>query len=138
MDFLNHMAQSVSNTYRATAKQTEKIAKKMKLMAILNENQEKIQSLYEEIGCMVYKKHVQEGMPEEKIVRIEEELMNECSKIDALAEEVKDTRKELLKLKQRKICSNCGQELPLEVKFCPDCGARQTKIQFNEGKNETK
>lgn len=136
MEFINKVAQTVSKTYHVTAQQTEKLAKKMKLNAILDENQEKIEDLYQEIGKIVYQKHVLDTDDQDKIVYIEEELMNECSKIDSLADEIADTRKELLKLREKKQCQTCQEEVLLDAKFCPYCGARQGKPTFVEIQKE--
>ncbi len=136
MEFINKVAQTVSKTYHVTAQQTEKLAKRMKLNAILDENQEKIADLYQEIGKIVYQKHVLDTNDQEKIIYIEEELMNECSKIDSLADEMADTRKELLKLKEKKQCRACQEEVLLDANFCPYCGARQGKVTFAEIKRE--
>ena len=136
MEFLNKVAKGVSKTYHVTAQQTEKLAKKVKLNSILEDNRAKIDDLYQEIGKIVYQKHVLDTDDKDKIVYIEEELMNECSKIDSLADEIADTRKELLKLQERKQCSSCYEEVFIDAKFCPYCGARQGKIEFNELKNE--
>ena len=47
-----------------------------------------------------------------------------------------DTRKELLKLKEKKQCRACQEEVLLDAKFCPYCGARQGKVTFAEIKRE--
>jgi len=138
MEFMNKVAQTVSKTYHVTAQQTEKLAKRMKLNAILDEDQEKIEDLYQEIGKIVYQKHVLDTEDQNKIIYIEEELMNECSKIDSLADEIADTRKELLKLRERKQCQTCQEEILFDAKFCPYCGARQGKVTFTEIKPENK
>lgn len=64
--------------------------------------------------------------------------MNECSKIDSLADEMADTRKELLKLKEKKQCRACQEEVLLDAKFCPYCGARQGKVTLRKSNENVK
>jgi len=137
VEFLNKVTKTVAKTYHMTAQQTEKLAKKIKLNSIIDDNQAKIEDIFQEIGKMVYQKHILPCEDKQKIIYIEEELMNECSKIDSLTDEIADTRKELLKLRERKQCQNCYEEVFIDAKFCPYCGVRQGKVQFEELKNET-
>ena len=62
----------------------------------INENKSKINDLYKEIGKKVYEKHVKE-----EEINIDNKLSEECMKIDVLADEIEDYRKEILDLKDK-------------------------------------
>ena len=56
-------------------------------------------------------------------------LKEECTKIDVLADEIEDYRKDILELKDKKQCPSCNKEIEANVKFCPNCGAEQPKVE---------
>lgn len=114
MGFFNDLGKKTSET-------TSKIAKETKLKMKINENKGKVSDLYEEIGKKVYEKHVRE----ENII-IEEELAEECYKLDEICREIEEARKEILALNQKKVCSKCYAEIEKEAQFCSKCGERQT------------
>ena len=58
MDFFDKLGKKASETYKATAEKTGKIAKEAKLKMKMNENKSQIDELYKEIGRKVYEKHV--------------------------------------------------------------------------------
>lgn len=120
MNFLDKITQISSQTYKYTTEKTSKIAKIAKLKTVMNEDKQKIDDLYNEIGKEVYENHVRE----EKI-DIVSKIEEVCKEIDAYADEIDLTRKELLKLKDLKQCKKCSYEMELDFKFCPSCGAKQ-------------
>lgn len=120
MNFLDKLTQISSQTYKYTTEKTSKIAKIAKLKSLMNEDKQKIDDLYNEIGKEVYENHVRE----EK-VDIVSKIEEVCKEIDAYADEIELTRKELLKLKDLKQCKKCSYEMELDFKFCPSCGAKQ-------------
>ena len=53
------------------------------------------------------------------------QLKDLFTKIDALNEEIKDTKTELLRLKDSKVCTNCGNTIDIESHYCNNCGYEQ-------------
>lgn len=120
MSILDKISQTASDTYKYTAEKTSKIAKMAKLKSSLNQDKQKIDDLYNDIGKAIYQNYVREER--EDIGSKIEEL---CTEIEAYADDIELIRKELLKLKDLKQCKVCSYEMELEYKFCPSCGARQ-------------
>lgn len=120
MDFFNKLGNMASETYKYTADKTSKIAKETKKKIKMNEYKSEIEDLYEEIGKIVYQKHVRE-----EDINIKEDLEEYCSKIDVLSKKVEECRMEILNLKDKKQCQSCYTEIEKEDKFCPKCGAEQ-------------
>ena len=81
MDFFDKLGKKASATYKGAAEKTGKIAKETKIKMAMNENKSKINDLYKEIGKKVYEKHVRE-----EEINIDNSLLEECMKIDVLAE----------------------------------------------------
>lgn len=107
---------------KKTSKTTNKIAKEAKLRIKINDNKVKIKERYQEIGAIVYQKHLRE----EKL-DIKEELKEECSKLDKLSKEIEDARMEILKLNDKKLCIKCFAEIEEDMQFCPKCGKKQNE-----------
>ena len=130
MNFLDKLGQISSQTYRYTQEKTTKIAKIAKLKALMNEDKQKVEDLYNEIGKKLYENHVRA----EKI-DIVSKIEDICKEIDAYADEIELTRKEILKLKDLKQCKKCSYEMELEYKFCPNCGEEQKEVLENKEEN---
>lgn len=109
-----------SDLGKKTTETTNKIARETKLKMKVNENKGKITDIYEVIGKKVYEMHVRE----EK-VNLEDTLNAELTKLDELSKEIEDARIEILKLNQKKLCSNCSTEIENNALFCPKCGQKQ-------------
>lgn len=130
MNFLDKLGQISSQTYKYTQEKTTKIAKIAKLKALMNEDKQKVEDLYNEIGKELYENHVRA----EKI-DIVSKIEDICKEIDAYADEIELTRKEILKLKDLKQCKKCSYEMELEYKFCPNCGEEQKEVLENKEEN---
>lgn len=120
MDFFDKLGKKASETYKGAAEKTGKIAKETKLKMAINENKSKINDIYKEIGAKVYEKHIRE-----EEINIDNKLTEDCMKIDVLADEIEDYRKEILELKDRKQCKKCSKEMDVEFNYCPNCGEKQ-------------
>lgn len=130
MNFLDKLGQISSQTYKYTQEKTTKIAKIAKLKALMNEDKQKVEDLYNEIGKKLYENHVRA----EKI-DIVSKIEDICKEIDAYADEIELTRKEILKQKDLKQCKKCSYEMELEYKFCPNCGEEQKEVLENKEEN---
>ena len=86
----------------------------------MGELKSKIEDIYEEIGKKVYEKHI---AGEE--ISIEKNFVEECKQIDEMSNEIETIRQECLDLKDKKQCPKCFKEINKEMKFCPECGAKQ-------------
>lgn len=120
MEFFDKIGKKATETYKGAAEKTGKIAKETKLKMAMNDNKSKINKLYKEIGKQVYQAHI-----DNKKVKIEDEIKETCLKIDVLADEIEDYRKEILELKDRKQCPKCNTEIDVEASYCPNCGEKQ-------------
>lgn len=120
MSFFNNLSKKATETYKTTAEKTNKLTREMKLKSLMNEDKNKIERIYTEIGKKVYEKHVRE-----ENIDIKSELVEECERIDMYADEIEKMRLEILELKGISVCEKCACEISKEVNFCPNCGAVQ-------------
>lgn len=127
MDFFDKLGKKASEAYRATADKTGKIAKETKLKIKMGDLKSKISDIYEEIGKIVYEKHIKKEQ-----IDIEKDLIEQCTNIDVMSDEIESLLKECLELKDKKQCSKCFTEIEKDAKFCPKCGMKQ-----EENKAET-
>lgn len=120
MEFFDKLGKKASEAYRVTADKTGKIAKETKLKIKMGDLKSKINDIYEEIGKIVYEKHVKK-----EEIDIEKDLIEQCTNIDVMSDEIEALLKECLELKDKKQCSKCFTEIEKDAKFCPHCGMRQ-------------
>ena len=136
MEFFNKLGDIASKTYKNASQKTGEIAKEAKIKMKMSENKSKINDLYEDIGKIVYQKHIH---GEE--VKIEEDVNAYCKQIDELSKEIEKYQEEVLSLKNKRICENCYAEIELKSKYCPHCGFEQPeekKEDINEDKIDDK
>lgn len=131
MDFLNKLGDIANKTYKSASQKTGELAKEAKIKMKMNENKAKIKDLYEEIGKIIYQKHIHE-----EEVKIKEDLDSYCSQIDELSKEQEKLQEEVLALKNKRICENCYTEIELNVKYCPHCGFEQAEEKVEDIKEE--
>ena len=104
---------------KKTTEATSKITKETKLKLKMGDNKNKINNLYQQIGKAVYEKHVRG-----ESINIGEELKEECEKIATLASEIEESRLEILKLNNKRLCPNCFAEIEKTAAFCSKCGEK--------------
>ena len=120
MDFFDKLGKKASEAYKATADKTGKIAKETKLKLKMNELKSQISDLYEEIGKVVYEKHIRE-----EDYDIKEQIEELCTKIDVISDEIESKLQECLDLKDKKQCPKCYAKIEKDDKFCPEYGEKQ-------------
>lgn len=141
MDFLNKLGKKANEAYKVTKeKATEAykvtkekasdISEEIKLKSKINSLEEKIYEIYAEIGEIVYNE-VKDGKDVSK-----DEIIAKCEEISRNKDEIERLKTKLLAVKKIKKCSNCGEELGIEVDFCSKCGKEQPKIEKVEIKQE--
>ena len=121
MEFFDKLGKKASEAYKMTADKTGKIAKETKMKLKISELKSQINDIYEEIGKKVYENHVREE------ISITNEIEEKCTEIDALSDEIESLLKQCLELKDKKQCPKCYAEIEKNVKFCPNCGEKQTE-----------
>lgn len=131
MEIFNKLGKKASEAYKVTADKTGKLAKEAKLRMKIADLKSQISDIYKEIGKKVYENHVRE----EK-VDLAKELEEECTKIDVMSAEIESNLKQCLELKDKRKCEKCFAEIDKDVKFCPECGAKQEEVEETEAKEE--
>ena len=119
MAYFDKLGKKASEAYKITADKTGKLAKETKIKFKMGDLKSQINDIYEEIGKIVYEKHVKKE--EISMSEVEEQ----CTKIDVITDEIEDLQKQTLELRDKKLCTNCFKEIEKNAKFCPSCGAEQ-------------
>lgn len=129
MEFFEKIGDAASKTYKFTAEKTSKIAKETKIKMQINEHKGDIKDLYIEIGQNVFEKYVKN---EELDLS---DLEAKCEMIQDLSDKIVACKDEILKLKEKRQCKNCYEEINLDSNFCPNCGMKQEQIEENSNGN---
>ena len=137
MDFFDKLGKKASETYKATAEKTSKLAKTTKLKMRMGELKSQVSDLYEEIGKKVFERH-ELG---KKSVDFEKDLSDELNKLEEITDEIAKINEECLTLKDKKRCIKCDREIEDDAKFCQYCGEKQEEVkevEIVEEKKDTK
>ena len=126
MGFFDELGKKAAETMQGAKDKTAKFSNEMKLKSKLSERKDKITLLNVDIGKEVYSNYTKD-MPFDT-----ENIKNKCK-------EIMEINKELLALKDVKICTSCGGQVPVNSEFCPKCGEKQIKVtvNVNDGAKET-
>lgn len=127
MEFFDKLGKKASEACKVTADKTGKIAKEAKLKMKMADLKGQANDIYMEIGKKVYEKHVKE-----ETLDIKKELEEECTKLDVISDEIDSILKECIDLKDKKVCQKCYSQIEKNMKFCPECGAKQEETEKNE------
>lgn len=130
MEILEKIGDAASKTYKYTAEKTTKIAKETKLKMKISDHKKEIETIYREIGETVYEKFI----VDEEIDK--QELMQKCEEIDLLAEKIVNCKNEILKLRERRQCKNCYEEIEITANYCPNCGFEQETVQIKKSEDK--
>ena len=120
MEFFEKISKKASKAYKITADKTGKFAKDTKIKIKMNDLKQQINELYEEIGKKVYEKHI---IGEE--ISIKNDLEEELTKIDVLADEIETLLNQSLELNDKKRCKQCSTLIDKNAKYCCECGVKQ-------------
>ena len=106
-------------------KKTNELTNLVKLKMAIRSAEGKLSSVYEEIGCLFY---TAERNGEDCTSDIAAYIM----KADKLKADIAAAKKQITKLKNERVCENCGNEIAENVAFCPFCGQKQEVLEVNE------
>jgi predicted RNA-binding Zn-ribbon protein involved in translation (DUF1610 family) len=126
MAFFENFGKRVSEAAQAAAKKSSELMEVTKINMNIAQEEDRIKKLYTSIGKKVYESYLKDpGM----YVQFKEE----CTGIDSHNENIKKMKARILEAKNLRLCSGCGEEIGVEVVYCPKCGAKQEPVNKPEG-----
>ena len=78
--------------------------------------------IYIEIGEAVFERYSKDEELDLK------GLQQKCEEIQVLSDKIVKCKDEILKLKEKKQCKNCYEEIEMSANYCPNCGFEQETI----------
>ena len=114
MAFFDDLGAKLSKAGQSTMLKANNLADTAKLSMRTNELNKSIQEVYTKLGEQYYALHG--SQPEEALAEL-------CGQVDQLNAEIQEIRVELQRIKQIKVCPNCGSENPSDASFCNQCSA---------------
>ena len=130
MGFFDNLSKKATETYKNTTDKTSRMAREMKLKSYINENKNKIEKVYTEIGRKVHEMYVRGNTDE-----IREHIKPELEEIEAITKKIDNMNNEIRAINNIKLCDKCFAEIGLNAKFCPQCGAvQEEKVEVVDNK----
>ena len=120
MNFFDKLTKKASETYKFTKEKTAKISEELKLRNKINENKNRIEEIYHELGKGIYNE-----FSTGKIFDAKEK----CEEVSNLEDEISKLKSEILSIKDLKKCISCDEEIDIKSEYCSKCGAKQPEIQ---------
>jgi chromosome segregation ATPase len=114
----SNYAKTLSKTADIAIKKSEELLNISKINIEISSIQSSIEHLYTEIGERIYKRY-------EKGKFSDHELEEYFKGINKYKKELKELKKQIYQIKDKKACKNCGAEVNSQTKYCPACGSKQ-------------
>lgn len=125
MSVFKTVSEKVSNTAKTAARKSGDMIEISKLTKLIAAEEENIRKISLEIGNAVYTSY-EEGEEVPLCVKAF------CDSIKDSEKKINDTKLKILELKDLKVCPGCGEELEVQIAFCPKCGTKQNMLEENE------
>lgn len=117
MDDLSKFAKTIGDSATNAAKKSAEMIEIGKLNLSIQSEENKIKEIKAEIGQIILKKF-EEGSD------VDPEVLEACAQIIGIKNNIAETQKKILKLKNVPLCLNCGSPVTPNSAFCTKCGAR--------------
>ncbi|MDO4563750.1 MAG: zinc ribbon domain-containing protein [Clostridia bacterium] len=117
MGFLDEIKDKVSEAANITGKKAGEMYETTKVKLEISELNSAAKNIYKEIGELVYAAH---SNGEDNDAELEEKF----AAIDEIREKLAELDERQIKIKNLKICPQCGATVPDDSSFCPKCGAK--------------
>lgn len=114
-DNLGKLSKTIGDKASLAAKKSAELFEATKIDIAIYSEKDSILEMEEKIGHLIYIGYKEEEDMSDKVLKL-------CKKIDEKYETIAKMSKKLVQIKKVKVCGRCGDELPLNAKFCPNCG----------------
>lgn len=115
MPLFNELSKKITATTQNVVRSTKEFADTARLNSMINDEQRKISTLYEQIGKLYY--DIEEHNSENEMGQL-------CTSITSAMKYIEELQSEINKIKGVKPCPACGAEVPSSSAFCGGCGAK--------------
>lgn len=113
MAFFEKMGESIASKSKDVAKKAKELAEVTSLNSQISTQKDTINKIHKEIGDLVCEnRETWTGL----------DLSDQFARIDAANVEIERLQQEIYRVKDIKLCANCGGEMARNVAFCPSCG----------------
>lgn len=113
MDFFNKAKDSITSAGKGLTQKASNMTGLAKTQAKLKDEEKQLDESLRELGRLFY-----DNLNEDT----RRQFPELTQKIDNLYQQIKEDKIEIVFLKGKKVCPNCGDELEIEVAHCPSCG----------------
>ena len=118
MDFIKDITKKVGRTAKTAVKKSNNLLEITKLNMSIGSEEDKIAKIYTQIGKEVYDSFENNAEASEKFNVL-------CEKISIIKANIERMEKQILRIKNIKMCPECGAQLEITVCYCSGCGTKQ-------------
>lgn len=119
MDFFDGLGAKLTQTGQKTKKMASTLVDTAKVSTQIGDLNKGIQELYTQLGDQYYQ--LRGGEPEEALGEL-------CAQIKGKLEELEILKAELQRLKNVRVCAQCGHENTPDANFCAKCSAQLPEL----------
>ncbi|MDO5702554.1 MAG: hypothetical protein Q4G47_04290 [Lachnospiraceae bacterium] len=116
-DFMGMLGKKITKAVDSAVEITGSMVEKAKINSQISGERKEIDRLHQKIGESIMTRALADGL-----VLTEEELAL-AAQIEEHKERIQGFKKDLASVKGMKICPACESFIPIDVPFCPQCGA---------------
>ncbi len=113
----NQIVKTARSTSASVSKKAEEVFETTKLKVSIADMQNEVESIYTDIGKLVYKAFVENEAPSE-------EINDKCSQISDILVQIEEVKDKIKASKNLTVCPNCNAAVDANSKFCAACGTK--------------
>ena len=112
------ISKGIENTFETAVQKSEDFIEISKLNMKISSLEDTIEEIYIDIGKKIFKRFKSNK-------EVDKMYVDKCKEIIEIEKEIESIRKKVLKIKNRRLCKVCEEELDKDAVFCPNCGSKQ-------------
>jgi flagellar motility protein MotE (MotC chaperone) len=121
MDGFNKFAKNLTEGANSVAKKSGEMVEVAKLNLAIQNDENRIEEIYKEIGKSQYKKSKEVNLSDEPE---SDEIAERFKEIDELFKSIETKKEKVLEIKSSVECPNCKQLVDKNTSYCPKCGTK--------------
>lgn len=120
MDLLNNFGKKITQSSQDAMKKAKDFAEVTKLNGLISDEERIMNGLYMQIGIKYFE--IYSGTMDDNFIQL-------CSCIKECQKKISSYEKEVQKIKNIRLCPECGQECNITNAFCSVCGTKLAEVE---------
>ncbi len=116
MDFISTVREKAEEIAISAVKTSNAVLETVKSNFAIADKEQAVNKLLKELGALMYEAYKNGTDPDADAVA------EKCVELDESCKIIEELKAKIKEIKNIKVCSECGESVKADHKFCPNCG----------------